>query len=126
LVRAIRTESAEAIKFWFGVSPNAVWNWRKAFGVTQWGTDGSRRLHQALSERGGAKVRGKKLPNELVQRRVKTRAERGTLRLPDRWGDKRWKQSELELLGTVPDAELAVRFGWTLNAVRVMRWQVGR
>src|SRR5262249_31675142 len=49
LVRAVRSESAVAIKCWFGVSTNAVWNWRRAFGVTQWGTEGSRRLHQALS-----------------------------------------------------------------------------
>jgi hypothetical protein len=31
--------------------------------------------------------------------------------LPDRWGEKRWKQSKLDLLGTAPDAELAVRLG---------------
>jgi hypothetical protein len=47
------------------------------------------------------------LPKALVQRRVKTRAEPGTLCLPDHWGDKRWEQWELELLGTAPDAELA-------------------
>ena len=29
LVRCIRSESAEAIKHWFGVSTNAVWNWRR-------------------------------------------------------------------------------------------------
>src|SRR5438105_3394335 len=62
MVRGIHTESAEAIKFWFGVSANAVWNWRRAFNVGQWDTEGSRRLHQALSENGAAKLRGKKLP----------------------------------------------------------------
>jgi len=123
LVRAIRTESAEALKYWFSVKANAVWNWRRAHGVTRWGTEGSRRLHQALSEDAAAKLRGKKLPAALVRRRVKIRAERGMLRQPDRWGEKRWKRWELDLLGTAPDAELAARFGQTVNAVRVMRWR---
>src|SRR5438874_4584445 len=35
LVRAIRTESAQALKWWFGVSTHTVWCWRRAFGVTQ-------------------------------------------------------------------------------------------
>ena len=89
LVRAVRTESAEAIKYHFGASTHAVCKWRKAFGVTQWGTEGSRRLHQALSENGAAKLRGKKLPAALVKRRIKIRRERGLLRQPDRWGEKR-------------------------------------
>src|ERR1700757_4701342 len=41
LARAIRTESAEAIKYWWGVGTHAVWSWRKAFGVARWGTEGS-------------------------------------------------------------------------------------
>jgi hypothetical protein len=69
LVRAIRTESSLAIQYWWGVRMETVWRWRKAFGVSQWSTEGSRRLHQVLSEKGGAKVRGKKLPRALVQRR---------------------------------------------------------
>jgi hypothetical protein len=50
LVRAIRTESSLAITLWWGVRVETVWRWRKAFGVTRWGTEGSRRLHQVLSE----------------------------------------------------------------------------
>src|SRR5580692_10451933 len=46
LERAIRTESAIALKHWFGVSTKAVWNWRRSFGIGQWGTQGSRRLHK--------------------------------------------------------------------------------
>ena len=126
LLWAIMSESVVAIKHWWGVGNKAIWNWRRAFGVTQWGTEGSRRLHQALGENGAAKLRGKKLPRALVRRRVKIRAERGTLRLPDRWGEKRWKRWELDLLGTAPDAELAARFGRTVNAVRVMRNRLRR
>ena len=58
--------------------------------------------------------------------RLKISAQCGTLRLPDRWGEKRWKQAEIDLLGKVPDAELAARFGRSVNAVRVMRCRLGR
>jgi len=33
LARAVRTESATAVKHWWGVSDKAVWHWRQALGV---------------------------------------------------------------------------------------------
>jgi len=33
LARAIRTESAVTLHYWFGVSAGVVWKWRKVFGV---------------------------------------------------------------------------------------------
>src|SRR5262245_28524800 len=38
LVRAIRTESAAAIAYHFGVCANTIWRWRGVFGVERWGT----------------------------------------------------------------------------------------
>jgi hypothetical protein len=67
LLRAIRTESALALKYWFGVGSRAVWNWRKAFGVVKWGTEGSRRLHRALSEAGAEVTRGRPLSRKQVE-----------------------------------------------------------
>src|SRR3954468_22874199 len=43
-VRAIKTESAAALMYWFGIANSTVWLWRKAFGVGRWGTPGSKRL----------------------------------------------------------------------------------
>jgi hypothetical protein len=56
LRRAILSESAAALHHWFGVGDSAVWAWRRAFGVTKYGTEGSRRLHRAASERGARKT----------------------------------------------------------------------
>src|SRR5690348_4629655 len=39
LLRAIRCESSLALQHWFGVNEATVWRWRRAFGVTRWGTE---------------------------------------------------------------------------------------
>ena len=49
LARAIRTESAEAIKHHWRVGEQLVWKWRKAFGIGRTGTEGSARLHRAVA-----------------------------------------------------------------------------
>src|SRR5262249_19163930 len=77
LVRAVRTESAVALKHWFGVSTHTVWCWRRTFGVGRWDTDGSKLLHQEVSERGADAIRGKRQSEKTVRRRVQTRRERG-------------------------------------------------
>jgi hypothetical protein len=121
LLRAIRSESSLAIQHWFGVC-EVVWRWRKAFGVTQWGTDGSRRLHQVVSERGASRIRGKKWPRWLVRRRAATRRQQGY----GRWPSKNdWQPEELALLGTMPDDQLAARIGRTANGVRLKRTRLG-
>jgi hypothetical protein len=50
LARAIKTESAVALKHWFGVGTHAVWKWRKAFGIGRTGTKGSRLLHERTAQ----------------------------------------------------------------------------
>src|SRR5687767_12665744 len=73
LLRAIRTETAEALKYWFGVSTKVVWKWRRAFKVTRLGTPGSLAAHQAASEAGASVQRGKPLgpmKRKQLQRRM--------------------------------------------------------
>lgn len=123
LVKAVKTESAEAMKFWFGVSTHTVWCWRKSFGVGMWETPGSRRLHQELSERGGAALKGKKLPRALVNRRMKARRAVGFSRHPKMVKD--WKPEEIALLGTLPDEEVARKIGRAANGVRIKRTRLG-
>jgi hypothetical protein len=120
LVRAIRTESAEAIKFWFCVSTPTVWHWRRALGISHWGTEGSRRLQRRCSEAGAAKLRGQKLSPAEVERRRQTALERG-FRPGDRWGDSHWTPAQQALLGALSDAEVAARIGRTAAAIRAKR-----
>jgi hypothetical protein len=58
MARAVRTESAAAVRFWWGVSVGVVWRWRRALGVTRTNNPGSVRLQHAASEAGAACVRG--------------------------------------------------------------------
>ena len=126
LVRAIRTESSLAIQYWWGVNAETVWRWRKAFGVSQWGTEGSQQLHQQSSEAGARKLRGKTRPAAAVRKQVKTCRERGYKPGSRRWEKTGWKQWELDLLGTAPDAEVAAQIGRSVSAIRAMRWRLGR
>ena len=116
LARAVRTESALAIRHWFGASHTAVYNWRQALGVTQWGTEGSRRLHEQLIRKAHASLRGRTASADEVRRRIATRKERGT-----RYGrhPSDWTPEEVALLGTMPDAELAAKLGRTTGGVRL-------
>ncbi len=124
LARAVRTESAAALKFWFGVSTHTAWSWRKAFGVAQWGTEGSRRLHRQLSEAGTDVTRGRPQEPEVIAQRVRTRRAYG-VKPPDRWKEGGWKPEELALLGKVSDDEVARKTGRTRNAVTVKRNRLG-
>src|SRR5207244_7991693 len=113
LLRAIHTESSLALQYWFGVSEYTVWRWRKAFGISRWGTQGSRELHQRVSEAGASKLRGKARPRELVRRTVETKKAKGYVLPTGRWDDAGWKPAEVALLGTLPDAEVTRRTGRT-------------
>jgi hypothetical protein len=86
LLRAIRTEAAVALTFWFGVSTKAVWNWRRAFGVKQWGTKGSRRLHKRTAEIVSKRLKG--VPLDLTPKQRQKRSRQGKRR----W--KQWKETD--------------------------------
>jgi hypothetical protein len=69
LARAVRTESAVAIGFWWGVTGSTVALWRRAFGVGRTDSEGSRRLIAAANK---ARAAGRKLPPPEVERRRQT------------------------------------------------------
>src|SRR5262249_48869395 len=114
LVRAIRTESAQALKRWWGVSDHTAWSWRRACGVGRGEGEGSKRLHQEVGERGADASGGKRQAEETVRRRVQTRRDRGCPP-PNRWAEDGWKPEEVALLGTLPDEEVARRLGCSIS-----------
>jgi hypothetical protein len=120
LVRAIRTESAAALKHWFGVGTKAVWNWRRAFRVERLGTRGSRQAHRAASLQGGAAMRAKDWTDEELDRKSAAARARGTRPGP-RWKDTGWTPDQLALLGTDDDEVIARKVGRTPGAVRSQR-----
>jgi hypothetical protein len=124
MARAVRCESAQAIRFWWGVSKTAVQNWRRALGLERF-NEGSRRLLNARNAELGAALKGKRQPRAQVRRRVATKRERGTLYIPQRWAETGWTATELARLGTLPDEQLAEQLGRTATAVRVKRTRFG-
>ena len=122
LRRAVQTESAIGLKFWFGVGARAVWRWRKAFQISRTGTEGSRRLHQAASERGAEGIKSKVWT--AAERALKRALTRG--RKPHgRWEGRRWTTEMDARLGAEEDDALAREWGKTTGAVRVRRARLG-
>lgn len=78
--------------------------------------DGQKFWHGGDGHRKGATLKGKRLPQEAVERRRRTARELG-LRPPLHPGERPWTKRELRLLGTMPDADLAARIGRTETEV---------
>jgi hypothetical protein len=127
LARAVRHESAAALRYWWGVSALVVWKWRKALGVGRLNCPGSQRLIRAASEQGASVQRGQELPPEQVERRRRTALDLGLGRnlLPGYNLGPCWTRAELALLGKLPDEEVAARVGRSPNAVRIKRERLG-
>jgi hypothetical protein len=126
LARAVRTESAAAVCYWWGISHGAVARWRRALGVGRSDSPGTRRLVKAASEAGAATQRGHPLPPEQVERCRRTARELNLARhLRPGYLGPRWSAEDLALLGSATDANVAAQTGRTVGAVRVMRTRLG-
>jgi hypothetical protein len=106
LARAIRTEAAIGVAYWWGVSGSVVHDWRTALGVKRMDNPGSRRLTLAASAKGADAIRGVELPPEAVERRRQTALEQGLGRHLQRgYHGRRWTDAEIALLGKLPDSK---------------------
>jgi hypothetical protein len=112
LLRAIKSESAAAIRHCWGVSQGLVARWRKAFAVARMGSPGSARLIGAALEKSRAASQEKVWTDEERQHQIQ-RALEGRSGI--------WTDEELALLGTLPDDDVAAQIGRTVEAVRLMR-----
>src|SRR5262249_55431466 len=125
--RAIRHESALAIRHWWGVWSVVVWKWRKALGVGRMDSAGSAYLILSASERGAAKTRGMPLPPDVCERREEM-AVRLNYAQRLRLGYQRvlgWAAKDVRLLGKLADEEVARRTGRSISAVRLARERRG-
>jgi hypothetical protein len=125
LARAIRTEAALALCYWFGVGDTLVWKWRQAFGVEKL-NKGSAWLRQALNQELRENLRGIPLPADQVERRRRTTLERNLgqylqLGFQGPW----WTTEEDDLVKRLSPAEAARQTGRTLVAVSKRRRVLG-
>jgi hypothetical protein len=127
LARAIRSESAAAVMYWWGVNGATVWLWRKALGVEgRYTTEGTKRLRRAVSEKIADALRGKPLSPEQVEQRRENAVRLNLGRFPRAAALAcACPEEQVRLLGTAPDEEVARRIGRSMNAVRVKRTRRG-
>jgi hypothetical protein len=127
LARAIRHESAAALRYWWGVSVGVVARWRRAFGIGRAGTPGSAQLGRAAVQAGADAMKVTEWTDEEMdgKSRIAIRHDFGA-HLPKGYHGPRWTAEELALLGTAPDEEVASRIGRAKEAVRLMwtRWGI--
>jgi hypothetical protein len=126
LARAVRHESAAAIRYWWGVSVFVVWRWRKILGVSRTNNEGSVRLIQAAADRGAAAMAAREWTEEECDQRSRRSIELGLVRtLVLGYHGPRWTPEDIALLGNVPDGEVARRTRRSVNAVRQKRILLG-
>jgi hypothetical protein len=123
LARAVRTDSALAVMYWWGASQSAVHNWRKYFDVAGFTTtEGNRFLHKARSEKGAAAAKASvwTAAERQAKRRQARKLNLGQY-LQVGFHGPWWTEAELAVLGRLPDEEVASQIGRTPNAVRCQR-----
>jgi hypothetical protein len=127
LARAVRTESAAAVGYWWGVSEGVVWRWREVLGVDRMNNAATHQLIKASAKAGAVIAKAREFT--IMERQMKSQdAQRLNLVRNFRTGYQgpRWTAEQLALLNTLSDDEVARQTGRTPNAVRIMRGRVGR
>jgi hypothetical protein len=118
LARAVRSESAAAVGYWWGVSEGVVWRWRKALGVGQMDSPGTRQARQAAAVRGGRTVRDQAIRRRrALGLRVPVGELTSNIAPP-------WSAEEDELVRTLAPQEAACRTGRPVRAVYGRRQQL--
>jgi hypothetical protein len=118
LARAVRSESAAAVGYWWGVSEGVVWRWRKALGVGQMDNDGTRRARQAAAVSGGQAVR------EQARRKWQALGLRCPPTVSSQEARPPWTAEEDKAVRTLPPKEAAKRTGRPVRLVYSRRQQL--
>src|SRR5262245_47396880 len=126
LARAVRNESAAAVRYWWGASITAVYHWRQALGVTRTSNAGSNRLVRAAAAKGAAAMKAREWTEAEREQRRRTNVRLNLVRfaVPGS-GRQLWTAADVALLGKLPDDEVARRVGRAVEGVRVKRSKLG-
>ena len=132
LAEAVKVESAQAIRYWFGVGEGTVGRWRQALGVER-RTTGTSALHArwVAETVQSDKAHRKRMRTIKISRRAKGR--QGAGRRPRKAEGPPaghppgppWTAAEEQLLGTMKDKDVAARTGRTVSAVSGHRLVLG-
>jgi hypothetical protein len=121
LARAVRQESAAAIRYWWGVSNVTVSRWRRALGVTRRNNEGSQTLiHAAITKAKAAQepIRSEEYREKQRENIIRRRKQGSAPELAMR---NAWSPEEKSLLGTMPDREIAAKTGHSPKSVKTKR-----
>jgi len=122
LARAVRTESAAAVSYWWGVSEGVVWRWRKALEVTKTNNARTHQLVKEASQAGADAIKAKEWSQEEREAITQRNRQRDSgARLSPGYHGEWWSEENLALLGKLPDEEIAELTGRTVDAVRRQR-----
>jgi hypothetical protein len=125
LARAIRRESAAAVQYWWGVCSKVVTLWRKALEVGRGDNPGTQRRIRAAVEAAAGAQRGRTFTPDQIEHRRQAFAKRNARTNDPSYLGAIWTEEELSMLGTRPDAEVAVLVGRTVEAVAIQRRKRG-
>ena len=96
--------------------------WRRSLEVTRTNNPSTHLLIKCAAEVGGAASRERGLtPEEIEQRRERELRHNLRRHLRPGGGRPQWAPSQLQMLGTMPDDEVADRIGKTVEAVHLKR-----
>jgi hypothetical protein len=121
LARAVREESAAAIRYWWGVSNRTVCKWRKALGVDRRNNEGSQALIHAATTRARSAQAPVRSEEYRQKQRENIRRRRAEGSAPELATGRAWSPEHKALLGTMPDEEVASRTGHPLRSVKTVR-----
>lgn len=129
LARAVRSESAAAIQYWWGVTGTTVCCWRKALGANILNNPGSQRAIRAAASRGAAAIKEREWsPADRAKRRlIAKRLKLGQYLSPgfNGFNVRRWTKKERALLSRLPVADVARSAHRSLGAVYTARVNFG-
>lgn len=146
LLTALKTESRLAVCFHFGISPQSVSGYKKHLGIERLTAGGMRLFWKTIKLSGSDEARAKMSRQREGRRDLMTPEDRERLRaiqkrpkteawkakVAERWQRRHlligrpeeWTPEQIQLIGSMPDREVAKRLNRSVLAVKAKRFQL--